>query len=148
MPYVSTGRPRGRPRKNQIIPAATPVIAPTLVVLDSQSPISNLWMHDARECLEAAEWLRKTAKAASKEGLTIAVVNAVRLAADLRKQSAESLATAQERARAEKTTTAKAGLSILPPQTSRLLANAKKAIEQLAAAQDGPEAKDAKAQIA
>lgn len=150
MAYVPTGKPRGRPRKDGSPPkpvalAVVPAPETRVVVIDSQSPISSMWMHDAKKCYETAEWLETRARQVDDgEGKMLTpIVNALRLAADLRKQSAESLATAQERARAEKTTTAKAGLSILPPQTSRLLANAEKAVKALAAAQEPIDAKEA-----
>lgn len=139
------------PRARKPAPPALPeAAAPLVVVIETQSPISNLWLHDAKKCFDAAEWLEGRARevATDKAANLTPIVNAMRLAADLRKQSAESLATAQERWKAEKTSTVKSGLSILPPQTSRLLANAQKAVAKLAEAQAGPDAEPREAEVA
>lgn len=123
-----------------------PLPPSAVVVLSLQSPVSDLWQRDAEKCLNSADWLEALAMVCpvfeSRDAAQLAAV--MRVAAELRKQAAESLLTAQTRFKAERTSTVKTGLDLVPPQTSRLLRHAQKAIEELAEASAPGEIDDAK----
>lgn len=112
---------------------ARPGEGPTPVTL--QSPASELYRLDAVRCSDMAEYFHAAILTIPMKPFEMVAFG--KLAAELRKQAAESLALGQERYLAERTTTVKGGLTLIPPQTSRLLKHAQKAVDELAKSASG-----------